>query len=157
MLNHIARRIPPIIKDLRSKDMPANTPHTLIPFLREPLMTEILRVKVVDFETGVVDVRGWVRRHEESVMVNIVLSAVDVCEDGDIACLLVARRWIGDVEEVRRREIEIARVPLQLCWKVLYTEPVVAELVDSGWTRGEAVEFSDSWLVRLVVVDDLLW
>ena len=50
MLNHVARRVPPVIEDLRAEDMPANAPDGLVVLLGEPLVAEGLGVEIVHFE-----------------------------------------------------------------------------------------------------------
>lgn len=50
MLNHVSCGIPPIIKDLTTKNMAANTPDRLVALLSEPLVAQLLCVKVVDLE-----------------------------------------------------------------------------------------------------------
>lgn len=93
MFHHIPRRIPPVIEYLTSKDMPANTPHALVPLLREPLVAHVLGVVVVHLEGTVVDVRGIAGRHEEGVVVDVCLAAVDVREDANQFLLAIG----GDV------------------------------------------------------------
>lgn len=96
MLHHISRRVPPIIKDLAPKNMPPNTPDALIPLLSQPLVPHVLGIVVVDLKGAVVDVRGLAGRHEEGVVVDVRLAAVNVREDADEFLFTINE----DVEEV---------------------------------------------------------
>lgn len=50
MLDHISCSIPPVVENLTSKNVSANTPDRLIVFLREPLVTQLLGIEVVNLE-----------------------------------------------------------------------------------------------------------
>lgn len=137
--------------------MPADAPDRRVSLLAKPLMAEILCVEIVHLERGVVHVRRRVRRQEERVMVDGHLAAVDVREERDILGLAFTLGPFGrHVEEVGRRDVERARVPLDLRREVTHAEPEVAQLVHRRGPGREAVEGAHARLMRLVVVDDLL-
>lgn len=106
MFDHIAGRIPPVIKDLRAKDMPSHTPDALIILVGQPLMAQLLGVEVVDLERTVVHVCGGVAAHKEAVVVDKVGSAVDVREHRHVDGLSV----LIDVQEIGGNDVEVGRV-----------------------------------------------
>ena len=124
-------------------------------------MPEVLRVVVMDLKTTMMHMRRGVRAHEERMMVHRRIPAIDVREDSHIFRLLLltipvilARR---NVQEIRRREIEIPHIPLQLRREIFHAQAVVAQFVHSSRSRSKAVEFPHARLVvALVVVDDFL-
>lgn len=129
MLNHIPRRIPPVIKNLRSQNVPPNAPHSLIPLIRKPLVAQFLGIEVVDLERTVMHVRGWVRGHEKGVVVDVGGAAVDVCEEGDVF-LAVGGCGVGgvDVKEVAGGDVEGAGVEVDEGVEFGGADAVVAEL-----------------------------
>lgn len=50
MLNHIPSGIPPVIKNLRAQNVPANAPHRLILLIGKPLVSKLLSVEVMNLE-----------------------------------------------------------------------------------------------------------
>lgn len=128
MLHHIPRSIPPIIKDLTTQYMSSDSPYALIPLTGKPFVPQVLGVEIMHFETTVVNVRGWVRGHEECVVVCVAGSEVYVEEYGDVGALGWLSRVGGYVEEVCRGEVEGGDVPFQECGKVFDAETVVAQL-----------------------------
>lgn len=89
-------------------------------------MPKLLRIEIVHLKRAVMDVRCWIGRHEEGVMVNVVLPSIDMSENGDILILSVFAR---DMEIIRRHEVEVLGVPLHLILELLNAEPVVAKLL----------------------------
>lgn len=129
MLNHVPRRVPPVIENLRSQNMPPNTPHSLISLICKPLVAELLGVEVVNLEGAVVHMRGWIGGHEERVVVNVGGAAVDVREKGDVflaggGC----RVGVVDVEEVAGGDVEGAGVEVDEGVEFGGADAVVAEL-----------------------------
>jgi len=125
VLNHVMRSVPPIVEDLRSEDVSPDAPDGLVALLGQPLVTQHLSVVVVYLERAVVYVARLVGAHEEGMVVDVVVAAVDVREDGHV--LLRSVRLV-DVQEVRRYEVEVFQVEVQLAGKVLYAQTIVAEL-----------------------------
>lgn len=72
----------PIIKYLASQNMPPNPPNTGIPLLRKPLVTQRLRVKVMDLKATMMNMRMrdraiWRQRRQENAMVvDVVLPTI---------------------------------------------------------------------------------
>ena len=143
MLDHEARRVPPVVEQLRAEDVAADAPDGLVPFAREPLVAEVLRVEVVDLEGAVVHVCGRVCVQEEAVVVHVLGPAVDVGEEGDVfSCILLLGRGGGGgvvaavvvgvrlrhPEKIRRDDVEVARVELDLRLEILDAETVVTQL-----------------------------
>ena len=81
----------PVVEDLRAQNMSSNTPHRFVPLRCQPLMSQVLRVKVMDLKASMVHMCRLVRAHEECVMVNVVLTAVNVAEYRNL--LLVLWQW----------------------------------------------------------------
>lgn len=98
MLDHIPGCVPPIVEYLRSENMPTDTPDRLVVLLAQPLVSEHLRIIIMHLERAMVHVAGLVRAHEKRVVVDVVITAVDVREDGDVFLRAVG---LVDVEEVR--------------------------------------------------------
>ena len=91
-------------------------------------MPQILCIKVVDFETAVVDMGGGVAGQENGVVVCVAGTEIEVREDGYV--FLLGERggggvWV-DVEEIGGDDVEGAGVPLHFGLKVLDAEAVVA-------------------------------
>jgi hypothetical protein len=105
--------------------MPPNTPHALVPLLREPLVSEMLCVKVVDFIRAVVHMRTGASRYEESVVVHIVLTSVQMCKDSDDMLLAIRSR---DVKDVRWNYIEMLSIPFNLLVEQRCNQAVMADL-----------------------------
>lgn len=71
--------------------------------------------------------RGRVHAHEEGMMIDVVVAAIDVCKE----CYLDTGGWIFrvlNIHEIGWDKIKYARVKLDLLLKVQDTEAVVAEL-----------------------------
>lgn len=61
MLNNEARRIPPVVEDLRAHNVAADTPHKLVLLFLQPLVSHHLGVKVLHLKGRVVDRRALSR------------------------------------------------------------------------------------------------
>lgn len=106
--------------------MAADTPDRLVAFLFQPLVAEILRVKVVHLERTVVHVICLVRAQKEAVMINKLHSSIDVSEQRHV---LPRGTAVGLYpEKVRRDDIEVVGVELDLCCEVLHAQTVMTEL-----------------------------
>lgn len=149
MLNHVACGIPPVIKKLAPENVSPDAPNRRVPLTLQPLMAKALRVKVMDLETAVVNMGRGVRRQENSMVISIRLAEVNVREDGDM--LPRALGPMVDIQDIRRHNVEGARVPAHLRLKVAHTQAVVAELMHRRRARLEALEARNPRLVRLVV------
>ena len=81
----------------------------------------------MDFETTMVNVRGRIRAHEKSVMVDMLFTTVDVREQSDV---LLPRRpgIVVDVEEVAWDEVKVSSVERYLGRKVGYAKTKVTKL-----------------------------
>jgi len=140
--------------------MPPDTPDRCVALLVQPLVTKVLCVVVVNLKAAVVNVARRIGAHEEGMVVHRIITSIDVREYSDVLrllairtlCICVRERY---VKEIRGRQVEIARVPLELTVKVLYTQPVVTEFVHRGGTWCKAIELPHARLVRFVVHDDL--
>jgi len=64
--------------------MSSNAPAELVSFLLEVLMTQELSVEIVNFEGAVVDVDGWLLLTEERMVVDEVVTAIEMEETGDV-------------------------------------------------------------------------
>lgn len=104
--------------------MTSHSPNTLVALLCKPLMPYLLCIKVVDLKRAVMNMRGLICRHEEGMMINIVGSAIDVCEYSHDFPLPLGQY----VQKVSRYDIEVARVPSQQSIEILHTEAVVTKL-----------------------------
>ena len=93
--------------------MPTYTPNTLIPFTDQPFMSQVLRIEVMNFEGAVVYMRSRVSIHEESMVIRVCGSNIEMKKSGDI---FANRGVLGvrvDVEEVCRYEVEGSCVPVK--------------------------------------------
>lgn len=126
MLNHIPVRIPPVVKNLRSQNVPSYAPDRLVALLGQPLVAQHLCVIIVHLERTVVYMTGVAGRHEEAVMVDIVLTTVYVREHSNRLLSLVRE---GDLKEVGWHDVEVCQIKLNLRFEIAYTESIVAKLV----------------------------
>lgn len=154
VLDHIVGGIPPVVEDLRPEDMPADAPDGVVALLVQPLVPEHLGVVVVHLEGAVVHVAGLVGAHEEGVVVDVVVAAVDVREDGHV---LPGAVGLVDVEEVGGHEVEVLQVEVELAGEVLDAEAVVAQLGNSPLSASSSSSSSSScratawtWLTHLM-------
>lgn len=127
VLNHITGSIPPIIKDLRTENVSADTPNRLVAFVRQPLMSQFLCIKIMDLEGTMVNVGCGVCAHEETVVIDVLISPIDMREQRDI--LLVA--FIFHVQEVSRHKIECCRIESDEILELLCANSEVAKLFTS--------------------------
>ena len=148
MLNHIPRRIPPIVEKLASQDMPPHAPDALIPFLRQPLVPQALRVEVVHFERTMVYMRCGIRRQEDSVVIRIPLAQIDMRENRHILLPPILRIHR---QKIRRHDIKRPRIPLHLRLEIPHTKPIMPQLMHRRGARLEPLKPRHSRLFRLVV------
>lgn len=125
MLNHVTSRVPPVVKDLGTENMPSHTPHRLVSLPCEPIVPQLLGIEVVNFKGAVVNMRSLVRAHEEGMVVNGVASLVDVGKHCDVDFLAV----FFHVEEIARDEVEIPGIEVKHGREVLYAVSEVAKLL----------------------------
>lgn len=137
MLDHVPRGVPPIIKDLGAQNVSSDPPDRPVALLGEPLMSELLGVKVMHLERAMMNVTGFIGAHEESMMIDVVRAAVDVSEHGNILLVTPIRFFL--VEKVGRNEIECSSVKAHLIWEVSYTQPIVSQL-STGQRTAQTLE-----------------
>lgn len=125
VLNHIACGIPPIVKNLTPEDVAPYAPDILVTLLGQPLVTKLLRVKIMDLKRTVVNVRRIAAREEYGVMIDRLLTSINVRKHCHIPIDAFIR---GYEEKIARHEVEVSCVPVKLSIKVLYTKPIVAKL-----------------------------
>lgn len=124
MLNHIPSRIPPVVKDLRSEDVPAHTPHRLIFLIGKPLVSKLLSVEIMNLERAMMNMCRRVGADEEAVVVYIVAATINVSEKCDVLLLAI----LVDMEEVSRNYVEICGVERDQLVKLLRTESKMPKL-----------------------------
>ena len=129
MLDHVTSRVPPLVEDMRTEDMPSHSPHRLVPLSCQPVVSQLLGIEVVNFKGAMMYMRGLVCAHEEGMVVNGVASPIDVSEHCYVHFLTI----LFHVEEVTRDEVEIPGVEVKHGWEVLYTVSKVAELLLSDY------------------------
>ena len=132
MLDHVPRGVPPIIKYLGAQNVSSDAPDRLIALLGEPLVADMLGVKVMHLERAMMNMTGLVGAHEESMMIDMVRATVNVSEDGNI--LLVTPIRLLQIEEVGRNKVEGPGVKAHLILEVLYAQPVVSQLLTGQQT-----------------------
>ena len=109
----------------------------------------------MDLERRVVNMLRRRRGHEERMMIDVLVAAVNMPKEAHL--LLPTRRTLFlHPQEVRGHYVEVAGIELDLSLQVGNAEAVVAELVDGGGTVVEALESSFARLLDLGVVDELL-
>lgn len=135
VLDHEAVDVPPVVEDLGAEDVAADAPDGLVLLLLQPLVAERLGVEVVHFERAVVHVlldARCQRREEHRVVVDQVLSPVDVCEQRHFLARWCIRLRVDvlewHVQDVARHDVEMSRVPVHGGWEVGDIETEVAEL-----------------------------
>jgi hypothetical protein len=97
--------------------MPTDAPNALVSLSNEPLMAKMLGVKVMDFETSMMNVPRLVLRQEQRVMIYRLAAAIHVHKDtnvlptkptGSSTCVVAFVRY---VKEVCWCKIEVRGVP----------------------------------------------
>ena len=124
MLYHITCRVPPIVEDLGAQHMSAHPPYGCISFLRQPLMPQHLRVKVMYLKRTMVHMLFPMHGHKKGMMVDEFFTTVNVGEDA-YECPLTTFRV---VEEVGGNKVEITGVEIELILKILDCQSVVTQL-----------------------------
>jgi hypothetical protein len=150
MLDHKPARVPPVVEDLTSKHVPSDAPHQVIPLVLQPLMTESLRIKIMDLITRMVDMEFGAFEKEEAVMIDLFFTAIKVQK---CSIIIACRRVVHDIRgfEVEPRGVEVVRF-----WKISDTAAEMADLVYGGWAVFEALDVIDRPVLclRMVVVKD---
>lgn len=130
MLNHITSGVPPVVKDLRPQDMTANAPYWRVPLLGKPLVTQILGIKIMHLKRAMMDVARLVSAHEEGVMIYKIVTTINMRKERHV---LPSVRGIY-VEEVRRGEVEIARIKVDLFLEILHAQTEMPQLRSASVT-----------------------
>ena len=102
------------------------------------------------------------------MMIDIVCSTVDMCEESDVLFLTV----LLNVQKIARHDIEVCSVKVYQFVELLNAKPEVPKLVsvlvvdlctevgekshlmNGRWTRIESLEFPDPWFLRLRIHDN---
>lgn len=90
-------------------------------------MSKMLCIEVVDLERAVVHMCRLIGRHEETMMIDEVLATIDVREN----CYITFSRFgvgVRNEEEIRRHNVEVACIKLNLCREIGNTEAKVSKL-----------------------------
>lgn len=83
MFHHVARCIPPIVENLRSKNVTPNAPDRLVAFLRQPLVSQVLGIIIMNLEGAVMNVGRWrVCTQEEAVVIRRRRAEIEVRKRG---------------------------------------------------------------------------
>lgn len=88
--------------------MSTNAPNTLISLINEPLMAEMLGVKVVDFKAGMMDMLRLIPSQKQGMVIYRLAATVNVHENADVFALTSLRCVL---KEVRWDEVEVGGVP----------------------------------------------
>jgi len=144
--------------------MSAHTPNTLVTLRRQPLMSKILCIKIMHLKTAMMNMRRLVRAHEKGVVVYQVLPAIDMTENRNILdtsrlgrstlCsfgILRTTTLVRNIQNIRRHEIEMLRIPVHLRRKVLHTQPIVTQFMHSRRSGLEALKLANSWRSENVI------
>lgn len=108
MLDHVSRGIPPVVENLTTQYMSPHTPDTLVSLIRKPLVAQLLRVKIVDFERAMMYMRLCCCAQEYCVMIYEVFASVDMRKDShDFFGAIVAR----NIQKVGWDNVEVLSVP----------------------------------------------
>lgn len=89
VFDHVSRCVPPVIENLGAQDMSSHTPYTLVSLFGQPLVTQLLGIKVMHLERAVMHVRSGIGAYEETVMVNKLGASIDMRKHGHINSLRV--------------------------------------------------------------------
>jgi hypothetical protein len=92
------------------------------------MVAQVLCVEIMHLERRVVHMRRRVGAHEEAVVVDVLLSTIDVCEHSNDAPLA---GFSIDIEKVTWHHVEMRRVEFEDCVEVLDAETVMAELMEN--------------------------
>lgn len=97
--------------------MPSHSPHRAITLVREPLMAQLLRVKIMHLKGAMMHMTGAIGAHKERVMIHIVSSSINVRKEGNILLL----RSFPNMEKVTGYQIERGRIEGYHCREVFHT------------------------------------
>ena len=103
MLDHEPVYIIPVIEDLTSEDVSANPPAKFVSLFLKKLMSKKLCIKIVNLKRAMVYMDRRLLLTEEGVMIDIILSPVEMEETGDIPA-------VGCKEDIRWLEGEIETI-----------------------------------------------
>ena len=103
MLDHEPVYIIPVIEDLTSEDVSANSPAKFVSLFLKKLMSKKLCIKIVNLKRAMVYMDRRLLLTEEGVMIDIILSPVEMEETGDIPA-------VGCKEDIRWLEGEIETI-----------------------------------------------
>lgn len=106
MLDHEPMYIIPVVEDLTSKNMSAHPPAKLVTLLFKPLMSKELGIEIVYLKGAMVDMDGRLLLTEEGMMVDVILTTVEMEEAGDIPA-------IGCEKDIRWLEGEIVAIEFE--------------------------------------------
>jgi len=151
VLHHEARRIPPVVEDLRPQNVPAQAPHVLVALLAQPLVAEPLRVEVVHLVAGVVHVVARPLEEEEAVVVDVLAAAIQMQEGGDVAAAAAIVHQVAGLE-VEARCVEAIRLR-----EVGHAAAEVAQLVHRRGAVPEALRAVDRPVLARRIVVLQLW
>lgn len=118
-------------------------------------MPEQLGIKIVHLERRVMHMRRRGRAHKEGMMIDKLLAAINMRKEPHVPHA-PGRALIRHAQEIRRHEVEITGIELDLGRQVRDAEAVVAELVDGGGPSLEALEGALARFLLLEVVDEFL-
>jgi len=96
----------PVVKDLTPKNMSAHPPAKLVTLLFKPLMSKELGIEIVYLKGAMVDMDGRLLLTEEGMMVDVILTTVEMEEAGDIPA-------IGCEKDIRWLEGEIVAIEFE--------------------------------------------
>ncbi|KAK5624816.1 hypothetical protein RRF57_000532 [Xylaria bambusicola] len=105
--------------------MSTYTPDGFVALLSQPLVPKHLGIIVVDFEGAMVHVASLIGAHEERMMVDIIIAAVNVGEDGNI--FLSPVKFV-DIQEVGWYKVKVFEVEIEFSRKILDTQTVMTQL-----------------------------
>lgn len=125
MFHHVPRGIPPIVENLRSKNVASNAPDRLVTLVSQPLVSQMLSIIIVDLERAVVDVSSRrVGTQEEAMVIRVRHAKVEVRKHANDVFLTIH----SYVQKISRHDVEVRGVEFEQLVKALCAVAKVAQL-----------------------------
>ena len=123
----------PVVKDLASHHMSTHSPTILILLLYQPSMAKHLNIEIKDLKTRMMDMELRTLEEEKCVVINPVLTSVQMHECCDILLGIGRKNQLGGFE------IEVRGIELKGFLVVGDAHTEMAKFVDGGWSLLEAL------------------
>src|SRR5271169_6734152 len=131
MFDHEPVHIIPVIENLTPQNMSSNTPRQFVALLLKPLMSQKLRIEIMDFKRAMMDMHRRLFLNKKRVMINKRFSPIEMEKPRHILP-------IRSIQYIRRLKREIIAIELKSLAEIRTIDAEMAEFMDRGGTRLES-------------------